>query len=86
MLEGAYFWADATREPLSHKCTELSALQYLEPTVELGGAFKDYGHGAHLAVTPSHAGTQGMHWSLLHELGLPTRVGRMKAAGGMGSP
>ena len=25
----------------------------------LEGAFKDHGHGAHLAVTPSHAGMQG---------------------------
>ncbi len=85
MPEDAYFW----RMPPESRCptnVRPRALQYLEPTVELGGAFKDYGHGAHLAVTPSHAGTQGMHWSLLHELGLPTRVGRMKAAGGMGSP
>ena len=26
----------------------------------LEGAFKDHGHGAHLAVTPSHAGMQGL--------------------------
>ena len=32
----------------------LEAVQNLDPTVELGGAFKDQGHGAHLAVTPSH--------------------------------
>ncbi len=85
VLKGAYFLADATREPLSHKCMEpICALQYLEPTVELGGALKDYGHGAHLAVTPSHAGTQGMHWSLLHGLGLPTRVGPEQSCVGDG--
>ncbi len=63
----------------------LCALQYLEPTVELGEAFKDYGQGAHLAITPSHAGTQGMHWSLLHGLGLPTRVGADQSGGGDGT-
>jgi hypothetical protein len=86
VLEGAYFW----RMPPDGHCpcevvgTSVGRAK-LGSTDVLGGALKDHGHGAHLAVTPSHAGTQGsMHWSLLHGLGLPTRVGPEQSCVGDG--
>ena len=52
----------------------------------LEGAFKDHGHGAHLAVTPSHAGMQGLLQGLYcRGSGYPRALVRMKAAEGMGS-
>jgi hypothetical protein len=62
VLEGAYFW----RMPPDGHCpcevvgTSVGRAK-LGSTDVLGGALKDHGHGAHLAVTPSHAGTQSRH-------------------------
>ena len=51
----------------------------------LEGAFKDHGHGAHLAITLSHAGMQGLQCLYCMGSGYPRALVRIKAAEGMGS-